>query len=247
MQLTVVGCGDAFGAGSRLQTSFFVKSETSTFLIDCGATTLVGLNRLGLSPCDIDTVFLSHLHGDHFAGLPWLLIHAKYVGCRTRPLVIAGPKGVEGRFLTLTEALYPGTLNGELNFELVFLEYTPQSELEVNGVTVTPFEVHHPSNAPPYALRFDIDGKVVSFTGDTGWVDVLTVVARDADLFISECFQYDVTMPMHLDYKTIDANYDRLHAKRVLLTHMGEEMLAARDKVDRTRFELSEDGLVIDL
>lgn len=247
MQLTVVGCGDAFGAGGRLQTSFFVRSETSTFLIDCGATTLVGLNRLGLSPCEIDTVFLSHLHGDHFAGLPWLLIYAKYVGQRTRPLVIAGPRGVEERFLTLTEALYPGTLDGGLKFELVFLEYEPRTPLEVNGITVMPYEVHHPSSAPPYALRFDIEGKIVSFTGDTGWVDVLTEVARDADLFISECFQYDFTMPMHLDYKTIDANCDRLRAKRVLLTHMGEEMLAVRDKVDGTRFELAEDGLVIDL
>ena len=65
MQLTVVGCGDAFGAGNRLQTCYFVRSETSTFLIDCGATTLIGLNRLGLSPNDIDTVYVSHLHGDH--------------------------------------------------------------------------------------------------------------------------------------------------------------------------------------
>lgn len=247
MQLTVVGCGDAFGAGCRLQTSFYVKSDSSTFLIDCGATTLVGLNRLGLSPNDIDTVFLSHLHGDHFAGLPWILIHAKYVGQRTRPLVIAGPETVEERFRALTEALYPGTLDGGLNFDLIFREYQERTPLTVNGVTVTPFQVHHPSSAPPYALRFDIDGRIVSFTGDTGWVDVLTEVAHDADLFISECFQYDVPMPMHLDYKTIEENFDRLHAKRILLTHMGEEMLAVRDKVDGARFELSEDALVIDL
>ena len=50
--------------------------------------------------------------------------------------------------------------------------------------------------------------------------------AQGADLLISECFQYDVTLPIHLDYKTIDANYAKLGAKRVLLTHMGEAMLA---------------------
>ena len=68
---------------------------------------------------------------------------------------------------------------------------------------------------------------MIAFTGDTGWTDGLCTAAQGADLFISECFQYDVKLPIHLDYTTIDANYDRLGAKRVLLTHMGEEMLAA--------------------
>ncbi|MGB6948677.1 MAG: MBL fold metallo-hydrolase, partial [Methyloceanibacter sp.] len=68
-----------------------------------------------------------------------------------------------------------------------------------------------------------------------------------ADLFISECFQYDVTMPIHLDYKTIDANYQRLGAKQVLLTHMGEAMRAHIDKVDASRYLVAKDGMTLDL
>ncbi|MGB6948635.1 MAG: MBL fold metallo-hydrolase, partial [Methyloceanibacter sp.] len=98
MQLTVIGCGDAFGAGGQLQTSFQVRSDGSTFLIDCGATTLIGMHRLGLAPNDIDMVCVSHLHGDHFGGLPWLLIDAQYVSKRTRPLIVTGPRGIEARF-----------------------------------------------------------------------------------------------------------------------------------------------------
>jgi len=247
MQLIVIGCGDAFGAGSRLQTSFCVRSGTSTFFIDCGATSLIGMRRLGINPNDIDTVFVSHLHGDHFGGLPWLLIDAKYVSKRTRPLLVLGPKGIEERFVALANALYPNSAEAERGFDLLFVEYEERTPIEVAGVMVTPFEVHHPSGAPPYALRFDADGKVVSFTGDTGWVDVLCEVARDADLFISECFQYDVTLPIHLDYKTIDANYEKLGAKRVLLTHMGQEMLAESVNVDRARYMIAEDGMTIDL
>jgi len=247
MQLTVIGCGDAFGAGSRLQTSFCVRSGPSTFLIDCGATSLIGMRRLGISPNDIDTVFVSHLHGDHFGGLPWLLIDAKYVSNRTRPLVVTGPKGIEARFTTLAEALYPNATTAMRGFDLIFVEYEERMPIEVEGVMVTPFEVKHPSGAPPYALRFDVEGKVLSFTGDTGWVEVLCDVARDADLFISECFQYDVTLPIHLDYKTIDVNYDRLGAKRVLLTHMGEAMLAELGRVDAARYLIAEDGMTLDL
>lgn len=247
MQVTIIGCGDAFGAGGRLQTSFCVRSDSSTFLIDCGATSLIGMRRLGISPNDIDTVFVSHLHGDHFGGLPWFMIDAKYASNRTRPLVVAGPKGTEARFITLSETLYPNTTAGERGFDLKFVEYEEQTPLELSGVTVTPFEVKHPSGAPPYALRFNIDGKVLSFTGDTGWVETLFAVARDADLFISECFQYDMTLPIHLDYMTIDANYEKLGAKRTLLTHMGDAMLAKRDKVNTSRYELAEDGMIIDL
>jgi ribonuclease BN (tRNA processing enzyme) len=247
MRLTIIGCGDAFGAGGRLQTSFHVRSGPSTFLIDCGASSLVGMNRLGLKPNDIDTVFVTHLHGDHFGGLPWLLIDAQYVSFRTRPLAIAGPKGTEERFVTVAEALYPGITNGKGATKLKFIEYEEQTPLTLDGVTVTPFEVKHPSGAPPYALRFEIDGKVLAFTGDTGWVEALLDVARDADLFISECFQYDVPLPIHLDYKTIDANYEKLGAKRVLLTHMGEAMMAERAKVDASRYLIAHDGMMLDL
>jgi len=76
---------------------------------------------------------------------------------------------------------------------------------------------------------------------------VLCEVARGADLFISECFQYDRTLPIHLDYATIDANYARLGAKRVLLTHMGEAMLANVGHVDASRYLLAQDGMILDL
>lgn len=247
MELTVIGCGDAFGAGSRLQTCFRVRSQVSTFLIDCGATSLIGMRRLGLEPNDIDTVFVSHLHGDHFGGLPWLLIDARYVSNRTRPLVVTGPRGIEERFVTLTEALYPNSSTAERDFDLIFVEYEERKPLEVGGVTVTPVEVHHPSGAPPYALRFQVEGKTLAFTGDTGWVDVLPEVARDADLFITECFQYDVSHPIHLNYLQIDKNYERFQAKRILLTHMGREMLAQCPNVDRSRYMICEDGMTITL
>ena len=247
MRLTIIGCGDAFGAGGQLQTSFHVRSDSSAFLIDCGVTTLIGMNKLGLATNDIDMVCVSHLHGDHFGGLAWLLIDAQYVSKRTRPLIVTGPRGIEERFVRAAEAHYPDITKCQRRFPFEFVEYEEQMPLTLNGVSITPYEVKHPSGAPPYALRFGIDGKVLSFTGDTGWTESLCPAAQGADLLISECFQYDVTLPIHLDYKTIDANYEKLGAKRVLLTHMGEAMLAHVDKVDLSRFMVAQDGMTLDL
>ena len=247
MQLTIIGCGDAFGAGGRLQTAFHVRVPGATFLIDCGTTTLIGMQRLGLKPSEIDMVFVSHLHGDHFGGLAWFLIDAQHVSKRTRPLIVTGPEGIEARFVTTAEALYPGVTQSERAFDLRFVEYAERRPLDIGGVRVTPFEVKHPSGAPPYALRFELDGKVLTFTGDTGWTESLCDAAKGADLLISECFQYDVTLPIHLDYRTIDANYTRLGAKRMLLTHMGEAMIAHADKVDASRYLIAFDGMTLDL
>lgn len=243
MKLTVIGCSDAFGTGGRLHTCFHVSAWGVEFLIDCGATTLLGLERQGIDPNGIPAIFITHLHGDHFAGLVWWLIHANHVAKRSAPLTVAGPKGIEARFVAAAEALFPGATATPRAFELRFVEYSEGAPLDIEGVRVTPFEVSHPSGAPPYALRFEVEGKVVAFSGDTEWVESLIDAASQADLFICECFAFEREARYHLNWRTIEKNLDRLAAKKVLLTHMGREMLDNRPAVTDPRVTLAEDGL----
>ena len=246
MKLTVLGCGDAFGSGGRLQTSYHVETGGFQFLIDCGATALIGLNRQGLDPNEIGTVFLSHLHGDHYSGLVWWLLHGQHVAKRTAPLTVCGPAGVAERFRAAAEALFPGSTTIKSRFEMRFIEYARETPLTIGPVTVTAFEVVHPSGAPPYALRFEAGGRTVAFSGDTEWVDALVPAGRGADLFIMECYAYDGPVRYHLSWETIAANLPRIGARRVLLTHMSEPMLAKRSALeDRADILLAEDGLVI--
>jgi len=247
MKLTVVGCGDAFGSGGRLQTCFHVAAPEEEFLIDCGATSLIGMQHLGLDPERVSSIFISHLHGDHFSGLVWWMIHAHHVTRRTRALTITGPAGTEERFVTAAEALFPGSATVKRRFDLRFIEYTHGKAIEVGGVRVTPYEVCHPSGAPPYALRIETGGKTVSFSGDTEWVENLVEAANGANLFIAECFGYDKPLGYHMTWREIEKQLDRLGAKRVLLTHMNTEMLANRDEVRDPRVLVAEDGMVIDI
>ena len=247
MRLTVVGSGDAFGSGGRLQTCFHVGVPGGDFLIDCGATSIIGMQRLGIDPNGIERIFVSHLHGDHFSGLIWWLLHAHYVSGRTQPLTIFGPAGIAERFAVAAEALFPNSTQTQRRFDMQFVEFSPGVTVDLGGLKVTPFEVLHPSGATPYALRFETGGKVLSFSGDTRWVENLVPAANGADLFISECFGFEVPPGYHMSWRDIAANIERLGARRILLTHMGPEMLARRHEVREPRVLLAEDGMMLDV
>ena len=84
MRLTIVGSGDAFGSGGRFNTCFFLQTAKATLLVDFGATSLVALKARGIDPDRIDGIILSHLHGDHFGALPFLLLDAQFLAASSR-------------------------------------------------------------------------------------------------------------------------------------------------------------------
>src|SRR5256885_5253601 len=96
MRVRFLGSGDALGSGGRFQTCIHVQAAGAQVLLDCGASSLVAMRRFGVDPQAIDAVVLSHLHGDHFGGVPFLILDAQFKR-RTRPLTVAGPPGVEAR------------------------------------------------------------------------------------------------------------------------------------------------------
>ncbi len=245
--IRVLGCGDAFGSGGRFQTGFFVTVANHHVLIDCGATTLVAMRRFHVDPTLVDTIVLSHLHGDHFGGLPFLLLDAQFVSRRSQPLRIVGPHGTHDRLRQALDVLFPGSAELDWHFPLSVAEFTPGQRESVGPIKIMPYAVEHPSGAPSLGFRLDCDGKTVAFSGDTGWTDTLIEVAQHADLFITECYSYTRTVRHHLDLQTLVDRQDQLMAKRIVLTHMGQDMLDHLDRLDLDRFEVAEDGLLIQL
>lgn len=239
--LRFLGCGDAFAAGGRFQTSFYLDGGGGPLLIDCGATTLIALKRQGLDPASIGCVVLSHLHGDHFGGLPWLILDGQFAK-RERPLVIAGPAKTEERFRQMFEALYPGAPDAERPFEVKVVELPERERYELGPAAVTTFEVIHTPQTQPHALRVEYGGKVIAYSGDTEWTDALLEVADGADLFVCECQEYDRQVPGHLDFRTLAEKRALLGCRRLVINHMGPEMLARVAELD---VEGAEDGLVL--
>jgi ribonuclease BN (tRNA processing enzyme) len=238
VKVRFLGSGDAFGSGGRFQTCIHVESGASQLLLDCGASSLIAMRRFGVDPQAIDTVILSHLHGDHFGGVPFLILDGQFKR-RTRALMVAGPPGVEKRVREAMEVFFPGSTRIERKFETRFVELADRVAVEVGPVHVTGFEVSHASGAPPFALRIAGEGKVVAYSGDTEWTENLVDAARGADLFIAEALFYDKRVRYHLDLATLLEHRARLECRRLILTHMGEDVLA---RLDGLAVEAAEDG-----
>ncbi|MGA7328968.1 MAG: MBL fold metallo-hydrolase [Rhodomicrobium sp.] len=247
MRLKVLGCGDAFGSGGRFNTCFMAQRAQRGFLIDCGASAMISVRHFGVNPNDIAAIVLSHLHADHFGGLPSFILDAQLVSRRTSPLIIAGPVGLGARLHALMEAHFPGSSKVERKFPINLVELVPGQPNNITDadLTVTGFAVLHPSGTPSLALRIECDGKIVTYTGDTEWVETLPAAASNADLLIAEAYYFDRKVRFHLDYATLKEKLPLMNAKRVLLTHMSPDMLGRA--VEVLDCEIASDGLDVEI
>jgi ribonuclease BN (tRNA processing enzyme) len=247
MRLTVVGSGDAFGSGGRFNTCFQVETANATVLIDCGASSLVALKSRGLDLERLDGVVLSHLHGDHFGGLPFLLIEAQHLSRRRRPLVIAGPPGTRARLAAALEVLFPGASATKRRFSWEVVEIEPGRPCDILGHRVVTAEVLHPSGAPSTAVRFSDGGTTLAYSGDTEWTDALLPIADGAALLIVECSGYAGHIPYHLTWEIIKSRLSDLRARRIMITHMNPAVLAHLDEIRAAGVLIAADGDVLDL
>ena len=238
VKIRFLGTGDAIGSGGRFQTCIQVQAGDQNFLIDCGATSLSAMKRFGTDPASIDLILVSHLHGDHFGGIPFLVIDAQFGG-RVTPLYVAGPPGIETRVREALEVFFPGSSRVQRKFETRFIELAEGRDTALGALAVRPYEVVHPSGAVSYALRVKAGGKIIAYSGDTEWTEPLLEAARGADLFICEAYFFRRKIKYHLDYQTILDHRPQLDCRRILLTHMNQDML---DRLGESGLEWVEDG-----
>lgn len=244
MRLRFVGCGDAFGSGGRFNTCFHLVGERTNLLIDCGASSLPALKRLDIVRNDIELILITHFHGDHFAGLPFFLLDAQF-SRRTKPLVIAGPEGIEMRLAQVMEALFENSSKTQQKFDLSIVALKPEQTVGFGEVSVTPYPVVHGSSGGPFlGYRIETEGRIVAYSADTEWTETLIPLGRGADLFIAEAYTYDRPVKNHLSLAALEAHLQQIQPKRLVLTHMGDDMLARLETLSHTT---AHDGMMISI
>jgi ribonuclease BN (tRNA processing enzyme) len=243
--VTFAGSGDAFGSGGRFQACIHLRGPdgAAPVLLDCGATSLTALRRCGLDPGEVAGVFVSHLHADHFAGIPFLILNAQFAR-RAGPLTVIGPRGTGARLAELMEGMFPGSASASRRFAVEVTELRPGETFAAAGVAATAFAADHPSGADSQALalRLTLGGAVIGYTGDTAWTDALRGVAAGADLLIAEAYYRSKKIPYHLRHDDLVEHRGELASRRIVLTHMSDDVL---DHLDEVGFETARDGLVL--
>jgi ribonuclease BN (tRNA processing enzyme) len=223
-----------------------VVGEELNFLIDCGASSLIAMKRLGIAYNAIDLIVLTHYHADHCGGVPFFILDAQFVAKRTHPLTIAGPPPIKEWFSRLMETAFEGSLHSAKKFEVSLVELAPEHPWLFRNAEIRSVRVRH--GLPPesyHGYRITIDGKVLAFSGDTEWTDSLIELGRDADLFVSEAYVYDRPVRMHLAYRQLIEKLALIRPKRLIITHMSNDMLD-RGNGD-IAYENAQDGLVVEI
>ena len=244
VRVSFLGTGDAFSSGGRHQAGYLVQNASTSVLLDVGSSTLGSMKQHGIDPGSIDLVLLSHLHGDHFSGLPFLFLDYIYEQKRRRPLRIAGPPGTEERVWTLFRAIYRDLAAEPLPFAVHFTEMAPGAPVSFDAVHIDPFRVPHQEKDISLAFRVSIADRTILYSGDTGWTELLVEHSHDTDLFICECSSFETRLAIHLDYPRLAENRSRFDCKRMILTHLGREVQARSHEVE---IEMATDGLTVEI
>lgn len=230
VRVTFIGSGNAFADGGRSNACILVSAPGVSLLLDCGGSSLPAIKR-EVDPEAIDAIAISHLHGDHFAGIPFLVIEQHYKG-RTAPLVIGGPSALAERLRAVESALYPDFFRKtKIGFPIRETVLGP-TETELGGALVSALPVKHVPEADPHGLRVRVGDKLIAYSGDASWSDDLARLAKGADLFICDATYFDFDEPSHISYRTLMSHRAELDCKRIVLTHLGAETLARIGELD---------------
>ena len=237
-----LGTGNAFADGGRSHACYHLEAPGTSVLLDCGGSSLPAIKR-AVDPRAIQAIAITHLHGDHFGGIPYFVMD-QHFGGRTTPLTIGGPRELQDRATRAGAALYADFFGAvTIGYEVAYVTLG-ETAATFGRAEVTAHPVRHVAASDPHGLRVRVDGKVIAYSGDARWSDELVALAKGADLFICEATNYSKSDPAHLCYTELLANRAQLDCKRMILTHLGAQTQAHLAELE---LETAHDGMVVTL
>ena len=249
--MTIVGSADAFNGAGRAHSCYLLEAEgAQPIMVDFGATALARVKQLPRDPDQLAGILVTHLHGDHIGGIPFLLIDAMFRTRRQTPLAILGPIGTKATLDALFRVTYGPVAEYERPFELVVEELAPDQSRAWLGWFVESFPADHMDPPEqPMCLRVGAGGRRIAFSGDTSMCDGLRRALEGVDLGVVECTGLEHPVGRHCAWSDWEAELPKLSARRMLMSHLGEEVrdAASAGRLAHPLVAFAEDGLTLEI
>ncbi|MGQ9571833.1 MAG: MBL fold metallo-hydrolase [Dehalococcoidia bacterium] len=236
LELCFLGSGNAFTPSGRYWSSFLVNG---LYLFEAPPTLLPHLKRLGVHPAAIRAIFISHFHGDHFLGLPFLLLEYLHLTPRREDLHIVGPPGIEEMIEGLAEMAFPHLSHTDAGYRRRYLEVETDRQQTVDDLWFQAFPMKHANDhLASFGYRLRLADKVLAYTGDAEVSDELFALAEGADVLVLDCNYSESRGLHHVSFAEVPEIRKRLPlSTTIILTHLEAEpdasglegVLVARD------------------
>ena len=226
MKIDFCGVGEAFDE-HHTNTSLLVtlpQPPLRQILLDCGFSAAAPFWRISPDPMALDAVWISHFHGDHFLGIPQLLLRM-FENNRQKPLTVIGQKGVRALVVEAMEMAYPGFLK-KMAFTIEAVELKAGQSFEAVGFKGSVAPSLH--SKPCLALRLDDDNGSFFYSGDGRPSEDSRKLARGCDLIIQEAFTVDETLHGHATITEAIALAKEAGARYLALVHLNRDVRRER-------------------
>ncbi len=224
-EVTFLGTGSAFTTPHRYWSGFLVDRA---YLFDCPPTVLPHLKRLGVPPSQVRAVFITHFHGDHFMGLPFLVLEYAYLSPRRDDLYLVTPPGGQAFLEDFLDRCFPGLSHQDVGYRRIYLEAREDGPLEVAGVRLWARAMQHATGKLlSFGYRVELADLTLAYSGDAELSYALVELAHGADVLVVDC-TYAQRGPEHMGLEDILHLRRSIHPRTLLvLTHLGGEFTTA--------------------
>lgn len=216
MEILFLGVGEACDERCPNTSLHIVTGKGSRFLLDCGFTTPHRYFAYCADANELDCVWISHFHGDHFFGIPLLLLRFWEMG-RGKSLFVAGPSGVKEKVEAAMELAYPAFMP-RLQYDVDFLEIEPGTEWHVNGADWRTAENIHSERS--LALRIDDGEHSLFYSGDGRFTRETLSLAKGCDLAVHEAFWLKKEVVNHGNIVSCLEFADKAAVKHLAVVHV---------------------------
>lgn len=216
MDVYFVGVGEACDAKHGNSSIHVQASNNTSLLCDCGFSSAHSYLAFCDDPEKLDMIWISHFHGDHFFGVPLLLLRFWEMK-RSKPLVIVGQSGIEEKILGAMDLAFP-SFRKRLSYDVCFQILEPGTAYDVSGVSLQSVQTDHSQRNLGLIIN---DGKKrLYYSGDGRPTKDVAELVMDCDLAVHEAFRLDEEIHHHGSITGCLKLANTSNIKRLALIHL---------------------------